>query len=185
MAFDFVHGGNLVSAMLTDTGASGGLVNAIGNYSATPKSFYIQPLEKVVYKIHTINLELVTVINTFEAGGYGSGAVLPNGLIMFIENKGVITNLLPVGGTIIKNGEWARLSSPQRSDTVVPSGNNPVHFYSRLVLPEMFEFPIYLNGSTEDKFGFILTDDFSTRVSAQNWLTTGIIRTDIEKGAIV
>lgn len=185
MAFDFVHGANLVSAMLTDTGSSGGEVSATGNYSVAPKSFFIQPPEEVVYKIFTINLEMVSFNSTFAADGYGSGIALPNGIIMFIENDGDVTNLLPVGGTIDDNSTWARLSSPERSNTVIPNGNNPVHFMCRIVLTEMFQFPIYLNGANNDKFGFILTDDFTGRVSEQNWLTTGIIRTDIDKGAFV
>lgn len=184
MSFEFIHGILLTSAMLTDTGEAAGLVNANGNYSITPKSFYIQPPDKVVYEIHTINLEMVTPSNTFDAGGYGSGAVLDEGILMFTENNGDRKNLLPVGAVIDDNSVWARLSSPERAKAVIPNGNNPVHFLARIVLPEMFNTPIWLNGASEDKFGFTLQDDFSSRVTVQNWFVTGKVRLDIQQGSI-
>lgn len=185
MSFDFVHGKNLASAMLTDDGTPTGLVNANGDYSVTPKSFFIQPPENTVFEIHTINFEMVTTNSTFNAEGYGSGIVLPNGIIMFIENNGDITNLLPVGAVIDDNSVWSRLSSPERVNIVVPNGNNPVHYMLRIVLPEMYRDPIFLNGSSNDKFGFILQDDFNGRVTVQNWFVTGRIRLDIDKGSSV
>ena len=61
MSFEFVHGINLASAMLTDDGTPTGEVNAIGDYSSTNKSFFVQPPENVVYEIHTINFEMVAL----------------------------------------------------------------------------------------------------------------------------
>lgn len=184
MSFDFIHGANLVSTLLDTNGDGTGDTNANGNYVGNPTRFYIQPPIELVYKIQTVNLEIV-VNGSFEADGYGDGLKLLNGIVMFVENDGNVSNLLPTGGTIKSNSTWSILSSPERTGAVIPQGNNPEHLLSRIVIPEMFEKPIFLNGATNDKFGFILSDDMTIRLIEQSWLTTGKIRLDIDKGAYV
>ena len=184
MSFEFLHGANLVSTLLDTNGDGSGNTNANGNYDGNATLFYIQPPVEVVYKIFTVNLEMV-VAGSFEADGYGDGLQLENGIAMLIENDGSTSNLLSTGGTIKANSSWSLLSSPERIGIVIPKGNSLEHLLSRIVLTEMYNTPIYLNGATNDKFGFLISDDMSTRLLSQTWLTTGRIRLDIEKGGYV
>ena len=132
--------------------------NAIGDYSAAPVDFYVAPPVGVIWEMSVIKLEIGDN-GAIAHDNYGGIPALINGIQFFSEKGGVrtVTTVPPIKSN-------SRLITASTHLEVLPFDGG--------VESLIFEFDfssfadsILLNGDTDDKYGVILNDNFSTLVA--------------------
>lgn len=145
-----------VNQFLSDVGDGTGNVNANGDYSVTPKTFFIQP---AATEIIILNELVIHIVNggALPATVYGGLAgALTNGINVTLTNSRVAAGLiLPVN---IKNN----------ADLIHTGGNfNLINFSGGVdAIAATIDFkkshmPLILKGSEGHKLEVILTDNFT------------------------
>lgn len=108
-----------------DTNGNGtGTVNAIGDFSAAPIDFFILPPVNVTMDIFRIIVQIVDS-GPVDAGSYGNGITLTNGIsLLRLEGSTILQDLM-VGVPVLTNGNWGRFAFDV-IDTSFGTGENYV-----------------------------------------------------------
>lgn len=92
---------------LTVDGAPDSAFNLVGNYSVTPVSVFFQATEPCILKRMIIYLQDT---GSIDAGGYGNGPALTNGIsVKIVESDDTpVLDFLPQGN-VLTNGDWVSI----------------------------------------------------------------------------
>lgn len=141
---------------LDTNGNQTGSIDATGDYSVTPETFFIQPPSDEIYILHRM-IGAVHDNGNFASSTYGAGLALTNGVVIKIKRNGVDLIDLTNGHPIKTNGSFPDYCYDV--DISNFTGNdNFLHF--RWTFSRAGE-PLVLNGSSSDTFEVILNDDFT------------------------
>ena len=140
-----------------DTNGNGtGTKSAVGDYSVTPETFFIQPAAGTYYFLYRI-LFSVEDNGAPNAGFYGSNLTLTNGVILRSKTGAAEDTDFTDGIPIKRNAEFGRLaydSTPQSYGI----GDNFV--LCRFTF-DKFGGPLVLKGDDSQSLEIALNDDFS------------------------
>jgi hypothetical protein len=142
-----------------DTNGNGtGTKTAIGNYSITPATFFIQPSAAQNFVITELVFQY-SDSGGFPIAGYGSGAILTNGIRFEAVINGVTFDLLD-GLRIKRNDDYFHLITNTKLQLFSGSGGTVNGSFNI----SDFGVPLKLKGATADKLQIILNDNFSLLV---------------------
>jgi hypothetical protein len=143
-----------------DTNGDGtGTKDANGNYAAAAEEFYIAPPADTLYVITEFLIHLADASN-FAIGGFGSRAVLTNGLKIEVKRAGVVIFDINDGIVPKTNAQMLHLSHRALMlDFPGTNGNSLIISFNS----EDFHVPLILNGALSDSLVVTLNDDFSTQ----------------------
>ena len=138
---------------------SGGIKNAIGDYSSTSKDFFLQPPTGSIYRVTRMLVLIRGPKSTFYTDSYGSVAELATGVTVRTENdSGTIINLTD-DVPIHTNGNWGRFTYD--ADLEPPAnGNSNTYLRARWSFYKS-GYPLRLNGTNGERLTVHLNDDFS------------------------
>lgn len=151
-----------------DTNGDGtGTKEAIGNYSVTPDTFFIQPATNEIMNIGSLLLHVAggTAFGISEYGNIGTPLTV-----------GVVINITINGSTIAFTN-----SHPLKSngDLMHIANSFDIHAFKNLetsiaarITNEAFGTGLILKGYTNDKLEIILNDDFTT-LTSHDFIVTG------------
>ena len=144
-----------------DTNGDGtGTKNAIGNYSAAPTDFFIQPPIGKIFVITTLIFHM-SDSGAFSATDYGSIAGgLTNGLTAVVERQAVQIFDLFEGITIQNNDQFLHISPDVNVVNWSGGTDSLVVSYDS----QKFGIQLSLNGDLEDKLIVRLNDDMTPLV---------------------
>lgn len=140
-----------------DTNGDGtGSINANGDYSTTPETFFIQPLETEIIILHEFRI-IIADDAVFSILGYGSRTELTNGIVIKVTNDSqefLLTNSHPLltNTDLINFCSLSQVYRLQSNDTAL----------SGTLDADSFGTSVVLKGYTNDKLEVILNDDFSS-----------------------
>lgn len=158
----------LLHQILSTNGDGTGTISAIGNYASAATEFYIQPAAGVVYRIARMIPHVVDA-GSFDAGSYGNGITLTNGVLVQQKHDAVIdVNLTPLA--ILTNVDWGRYCFDIKVSTF-GLGNESLG--ARWTFAKYGQY-IRLVGDNNDRFTVILNDDFTDLVD-QTFVVEGYI----------
>ena len=143
----------LLNRFASDTGLPTGEKSAVGDYSVTPKDFYIEALEGERLSVARVIIHVVDS-GSFDSGSYGNGITLTNGIQFIYERNGVQFNVSN-GFPIKTNVDWGRYCYDVNISTY-GAGNEALN--ARWTFSK-YGNPLILNKG--DKLILRLSDDFS------------------------
>jgi hypothetical protein len=155
--------------MLTDDGTSSGDSSITGDYSATPKDFWIEPPSGVNYLALSVQL-YISMKPVPDKTDYGETvAGLANG-VLFVFKRGTYENVLnPLGP--IKNHADLIYANGRRINTML-NGAAELNIFEFNFL-KSFGIPLPLFGSVPDQFIVRVNDDFGDQ-AIQRFSVNGI-----------
>tara|TARA_R110000851_G_scaffold43447_4_gene107422 strand:+ start:232 stop:774 length:543 start_codon:yes stop_codon:yes gene_type:complete len=130
-------------------------IDALGDYSAAPVDFFVQPPPNFDFYLSEIILEL-SDNSGLTRSNYGGISELPVGIKTFVLRNGV--RIPGTNPEAIKNNGGLIINSS--SFEVIPFSGSTQTLLFRLKFSETAE-PTYLNGNNGDRFGITLNDDFT------------------------
>lgn len=141
-----------------DTNGDGtGDKNINGDYSSVVTPFFIKPPDGYIYRLTHI-IGQIADGGSIDAGNYGNGIELDQGISVQISNDSEVLVDLTDGVNIMTNNCWGRLGF-KIDHAEYGSGSNYLTFTSTFcVCPT-------LSGSKNEKFSIIFNDDFDRLVS--------------------
>jgi hypothetical protein len=141
---------------LDTVGDGSGSYEVTGNYASAAEEFFIAPPAN---KVYTIERMLVFVQDTgaFDAGDYGNGLALTNGLLLTVERDGV--ELLDLLGNepIHNNAEWAAMCYDAQ---VLTWGTGDEMLVARWTFSKSGK-PLTLHGKSSDRLVLTANDDMT------------------------
>lgn len=149
---------NIIAQFADTDGDGGGTINAIGNYSGTADDFYIEAQAGERIGIARVIVQIEDS-GAFDAGTYGNGVALTNGITVLVldsENSTIID--LTGGEPIKKNSDWGRLCYDVQ---VLDWGTGNEFCLARWTFSRMSDQGDPLILSEGQKLVFRLNDDFS------------------------
>lgn len=152
---------HLIRALDT-VGDGTGTTNANGNYAATAEEFFIQPPAGQLFTIHHLMVEIVDTAS-IDAGKYGTGIILTNGIGITIENGALLVDLTH-NLKIKTTAEWAYLAGPNNIQVFNWGAGNDI-FIAEIAIANHFGKAITLNGDLSEKLIITLNDDFTGLVN--------------------
>lgn len=168
MAF-YIRPQDALDQRLTENGDGTGNDSAIGAYSVgSPGVFYVQPAADLYYDLFELEFTFTTA-TPFEAGGYGIGVALTNGITITVEGKTeesgsdvVIQDI--INGTIKTNAGWGVALD---IDTLIETGNSPGVLTGKTLFVARYGKPLRLFGKFDQRLVITYQDDMSSRVTSQ------------------
>ena len=146
-----------IDRFLDTNGDGTGTKNAVGNYSITPETFYIQPPSREEYHINRM-LVYVEDTGNFSADNYGAlASPLSVGIdVRVADDNGAVYDL--TDGLFVKsNSEWGRHCFDVEYISF-GTGNNFMH-----VRWSFFRAgpPVLIRGDSNERLEVVLNDDLS------------------------
>lgn len=157
--------GNFFCRFLDTNGDGSGTVQAIGDFSGASVDFFITPPENIRFDINRILIQIVDM-GPVDAGSYGNGITLTNGISFLLLDGSTVLQDFMVGLPVLTNGDWGRFAF-DIIDTSFGTGENYVS--ARWTFTRGGG-PIKLNNLS---FAARLNDDFSGLV-AHTFLVQGV-----------
>lgn len=142
---------------LDTVGNGTGVSNAIGDYSGTPTRFRLIPAAGELIIVNELHIYIEDG-GPLDAGTYGNGLVLTNGIAVELK-QGLVTRNIQGTNPILNNSHWTRVTFNTAS-MVFGGGNNALAY--RWDLKNMYV-PLAL--SSNDELAIILNDNFTGLVS--------------------
>ena len=145
-----------------DTNGDGtGTTNAIGDYSSSSTSFYIQPPSGTVYRLERMLIFMRMTKANFKFDQYGKNQVLTNGIEVHLHN-GVFTDLTD-GIPIKRFGDWMRVCF----DVQTVGGDINQDYNTDVIVGGRWTFsragfPLRIAGDNNERLEVNLNDDFAT-----------------------
>ena len=144
-----------------DTKGDGtGEKNAIGDYSSTEQTFFIQPSDVQTLRITRLVISIEDN-GPIDAGAYGNGIDLVNGIQLQVRNDSGVVNDLTDNVPIFTNSHWGRYTYDIKESSF-GMGSNYVFARWSFIRSGI---TIRLRGAENERFAMILNDDFSGLVS--------------------
>lgn len=143
---------------MSTNGDGTGDVDAIGDFSGAPVDFFIRPAINETLILNQLIVHIEDT-GTIDAGFYGNGIVLTNGIeILFTAGSEILFDVTE-SFRIFTNGDWARYAFSEQI-TEFGTGTNFVHvlftFAGLTIKPRIFQ---------DRELRIRLNDDFSGLVS--------------------
>jgi len=149
----------IISRHLDTDGDGTGTKNAIGDYSATPEIFYIQPPAGEIYRITRMMVLIRGAKSTFYTDSYGSRTELSTGVeIRTQDDSGTIVNLTD-NVPIKTNGNWGRFCYDSEV-YAADQGNTNTYLRVRWTFEKSGQ-QIRLVGNNNERLEVVLNDNFS------------------------
>ncbi|MEE9374485.1 MAG: hypothetical protein V3V00_15625 [Saprospiraceae bacterium] len=156
----------------TDDGLPDGDADASGNF-ATPTRFFVLPDTTETFEIYKFGL-IFTTTTAFEAGNYGDGTILANGIKVTLEGDSVSdTTLLHdfLGGETVKtNASWEAILNV---GTIIERVSSPAALQGDILFTADLGAPVRISGALNQRFVVTLEDDFTSRVVDQRFYVSG------------
>jgi hypothetical protein len=150
-----------------DTNGDGtGTKNAIGDYSASETIFFIQPPAGQVFRIEKVVIFLRGPKADIDLDDYGKNNVLVNGIVVRVcDVDGPVIEYTD-GIPIKRWADWAKVGA----QIAVPASEASDYrtdkiFDARWLFPEVEGYPLRLNGDKQERFEFVLNDNFSGAIN--------------------
>ena len=142
--------------LLSTNGDGTGTSNAVGDYSAAPTNFYIQPPVGHIYVISELIFHC-SDHGTYTIDGYGASTALTNGIAGIVyQGATAIFNLF--GGRLIQtNDDYLHVSANYQLVTFASNYQSQIVSYNA----NSFGTVLRLNGSLNQKLQLELHDDFT------------------------
>lgn len=146
-----------LARMLTEDGTPTGNCSMTGDYSVTPKDFYIQPEEGIVFLVLglKVNLTLKPAPDKNDYGEIVGG--ITNGIELLYQRGVYERQILPLG-PVKNNGGWILANAIRENPMLDGSAEINVFAFNHL---ETFGQALPLWGNQNDRLIARLNDDFS------------------------
>lgn len=166
----FVRPRDILAQRLTENGDGTGNANANQDYSGgSLTKFFVQPANDQSFELHTFGI-IIRTATAFEAGEYGDGAELEEGISLTIEDDtGIIHDFL-AGDKIRVNAGWGIILL---IDSIISSPNSPALLTGSDAFRATVGDPIRIVGSLNQRIVITLNDNMTTRLTDQEFAVTG------------
>ena len=159
-----------LSQYLSTVGDGTGVVNAVGDYTATTETFFIQPAAGEIFEIEKLLIHIVDS-GALPATVYGGlGAALDPGINIVVTNEGSIARSV-VPGLITANDELQHVGNGGFALTNFTGGIDAIT--ATLDFVKIMRAPLILDGDQDHKLEVILDDDDFTGLVDHHFIVHG------------
>ena len=137
------------------------------------EKFFIKPTPSEVFEIYKFGMNFTTA-SAFEAGSYGDGLILVNGIKIEIQgvpgDDNIVVHDFLGGATIKTNAAWGIVLNV---DPIIERTNDPAVMTGDSNFVASFGAPIRIVGQQNQSLVVTLHDDMASRVVAQEFNVSG------------
>ncbi len=149
-----------VCRFMDTVGDGTGEKNAIGDYSSAEQIFFIQPSDIGTLRITRLMISIEDA-GPIDAGAYGNGIDLVNGIQLQVRDNSGVLNDLTDGVPIFTNAHWGRYTYDIKESSFGMGANYVLARWSFI----KSGITIRLQGVENERLTMVLNDDFSGLVS--------------------